>query len=196
MALPTGLVPITVFATTVGIAVSVAVGAHLFSRSGTAPFGAALRAALVTVGGLYLAGVLVVWALAGGLPLWEVAATLLVAGLGNLVVLTALPLFVGRHVVRRVGGADSDAALRYATYGWPVAMLAVFAVFVASGGLRHGDLLVLGGGRTCLAGHCGVPLLLTAAVFLELAVAVLGPGVAGLALYSAGTGARTRTTRS
>jgi hypothetical protein len=196
MPLPTGLVPVAVFVLTAGIAIPVALGAHLFYRSGERSFRAALRIALIGVGSLYLVGVGVVWAVAGGLGQWEIAATLVLAGLGSSVVLTALPLLVGQWVVRRAGGADSEAALRYATYGWPVAMLAVVAVFVAPGGLAGGDLLALGGPPVCLAGHCGIPTWFGAAVLFELVLTLLGPGVVGLALYSSAVGGGARTASS
>lgn len=184
MALPTGLVPVTVFALTVGIAVPVTLGSHLFYRHGSSSFRAALRAALAEASLLYLVGVLVVWAIAGGLSLWEVAATLLVAGVVAFVVLTALPLVVGRLLVRRVAGVDSETALRYATYGWPVAMFAVFGMFAAPGGLATNAFFDLGGERVCLVGHCGIAVGFAVAVVLELLVAVLGPGLVGLAIAS------------
>lgn len=196
MPLPTGLVPVAVFVLTAGIAIPVALGAHMFYRTRRRSFRAALWAALVGVGSLYLVGVGVVWAFAGGLGQWEIAATLVLAGLGNLVVLTALPLLVGQRVVRRVGGADSEAALRYATYGWPIAMLAVVAVFVVPGGLAGGDLLALGGPPVCLAGYCGIPTWFGVAVLVELVVALLGPGAVGLALYSSAVGEGARTVSS
>lgn len=190
MTLPTGLVPVTAFVLTVGVSVPVTLGTHLSYRNGGGSFGAALRAAFAEAGLLYLVGVGVVWAVAGGLPLWEVAATLCLAGVFAVTVLAALPLFVGRRLVERVAEVDSETALRYATDGWPVATLAAFTIFVAPGGLFEGTLLALGGERTCLAGFCGISRSLLAAVLLELLVAVLGPGVVGLALY-----ASTATTR-
>lgn len=194
--LPTGLLPVLAFALTVGVATPVALGAHLFYRRGNGSFAAALRAALLEAGVLYLVGVVVIWAIAGGLALWEVAAALLVAGVVAFVVLAALPLVVGRRLVRRARAVGSDTALRYATYGWPVAALVVFGIFVAPGGVAGGTLLALGGERTCLAGHCGIARSFVAAVLLELLAAVLGPGVVGLALYSARAKTRGRRTDS
>jgi len=190
MTLPTGLVPALAFVLTVGTAVPVALGAHLFHRTGNAPFGSGLRAALAEAGGLYLVGVIVVWSIAGGIGLWEVAVTLLVAGFVAAVALVALPLVVGQQLVRYASESDPETALRFATYGWPVAMLVVFAIFLAPGGLVGGDLFALTGKRVCLAGHCGIaaPFVLAAAV--ELAVAVLGPGVVGLVLRSRTTAGR------
>ena len=184
MALPTGLVPVTAFVLTIGTAIPVTLGAHLFHRNGNGSFSAALRSAFAEASLLYLVGALVVWSIAGGLALWEVAATLLVTGFVALIVLAAIPLFVGRLLVRRVGGVDSGTALRYATYGWPAAMLAVFGIFIAPGGLATNVLFSLGGERICLAGHCGIALWFAVAVVLELLVAVLGPGLVGLAIAS------------
>lgn len=184
MALPTGLIPLFGFVLTVGISLPVTVGAHLLYRNGGGSFGAALRAALYEASGLYLVGVIVVWSIAGGLAVWEIAATLLVTGFLTLVVLTAIPLFVGRRLVRYVGEADSKTALRYATYGWPISMLVVFGMFIAPDGLAHGHLFALGGKQICFAGHCGIRLWFATAILAELVVAVLAPGIAGLALYS------------
>jgi hypothetical protein len=182
MALPDGLVPVAVFVLTVGVAVPVTLGSHLFYRAGETGFTAALRAALAEAAGLYLVGVLVVWSIAGGVGLWEIPVTLLVAGALALVVLGVVPLAVGRRLVRRFGAVDGETALRFATYGWPVAMLAVFGVFVAPGGVVRGDLLSLGGERACLAGFCGVSVSLIGAVALEAFVAVFGPGAVGVVL--------------
>ena len=185
MALPTGLVPILAFVLTVGVAVPVTAGAHLRSRN--RPFDAALRTAVLAVFGVYLVGVAAVWAVAGGVQLWEVAAALLLAGAVALVVLTVLPLLVGRLIVRRVGGIAPETAFRFATYGWLVAAFVVFGVFVAPGGIAGGHLLDLEGSRVCLAGFCGIAVSLVAAALLELVVAVLGPGVVGLLLYASVT---------
>jgi len=190
MTLPTGLVPALAFVLTVGTSVPVALGAHLFHRNGNAAFGSGLRAALAEAGGLYLVGVIVVWSIAGGIGLWEVAATLLVAGLVAAVALVALPLVVGQQVIRYASESDPETALRFATYGWPVAMLVVFGIFLAPGGLVGGDLFALTGKRVCLAGHCGVAVTFVLAGAVELAVAVFGPGVVGLALRSRATADR------
>lgn len=192
MALPTGLLPVLVFALTVGVATPVTLSAHMLDRRGTASFAAALRSALVGTGVVYLLGV-VVWVVAGGGPLWEVAATLLVAGVASLLLLTALPLLVGRWLVRRARGIDPDTALRFATYGWSVAMLVVFGVFVAPGGLAGGNVLHLDVERICVVGFCGIAVPLLAAVLLELVVAVLGPGVVGLVLHARTAGRERRT---
>lgn len=188
MALPTGLVPVAVFVFTVGLSAPIALGAHRVHRAGDVPFETGLEAAAVEAGALFLVGVGVVWAVAGGPGLWELAATLLLAGVAWTVLLMCLPLLVGRRLLQRGVGVDGDTALRFATYGWPVAGAAVFAVFVAPGGVGGGDLLTLGGGRVCLVGVCGLSVRLLAAVLVELVVVVLGPGVVGLALYGARTG--------
>lgn len=184
MALPTGLVPVLVFVVTVGLAGPVALAAHLLHRAGTRPFAAALRVAGIEAALLYLVGVAAVWVIAGGWPLWEVAAALVATGAAALLLLGALPLLVGRWLVRRSTGADPDLALRYATYGWPVAALLVFGGFVAPGGVAGGDLLDLGGPRGCVAGFCGIGVAFAAGVVLEALVATVGPGVVGSLLLA------------
>jgi hypothetical protein len=192
MALPTGLLPVLVFVLTVGVSTLVALGAHLGHRAGD-PFASALEDALRAVGALYLVGVAGVWAAAGGGSLWGVAAALLLAGVAALLAFVLLPLAVGQWLVRRARGVDSESALRLTTAGWPVAMLVTFGVFVAPGGLAGGHLLHLGGPRACLVGFCGVAVSLVAAVVLEAVVAVVGPGVVGLAIHAAATRSRGRS---
>ncbi|WP_435174590.1 hypothetical protein [Halorussus sp. AFM4] len=184
MPFPVGLIPVFVFVITVGIAVPVTLGAHLFYRSRDGRFRSELRIALIEASGLYLVGILVVWAIAGGLELWEIAITLLVVGALALVVLTVFPLIVGQRVIQHFRAVDRETALRFATYGWPIAMLVVFGIFIAPGGLVRGDLLLLGGERICVAGFCGISVSFAMALILELVVAALGPGLVGLALYS------------
>jgi hypothetical protein len=184
VALPTGLLPVLAFVLTVGVAAPVTLVAHLRSRDGSRSFATALRTALLAAGGVYLAGVVVVWVVAGGLPLWEVAAALAAAGVAALAVLVVGLLLVGRRLVRRTRGTDPDTGLRFAAYGWVVAALVVFGLFVAPGGFAGGHLLDLGGERACLVGFCGVAVSLVGAVLLELAVAVLGPGLVGSALHA------------
>lgn len=216
MALPVGLLPVFAFVLTVGISVAVTLGTHLFYRSGhgsgsgtasrngngrgtegeTGSFASALRAAVLEAGALYLVGVLVIWSIAGGLSLWEVAATLVVAGLVDLLVLLALPLKVGEWLIRKARDVESDTALRFSTYGWPFAMLAVFGIFLAPGGVSHGHLLDLISPEFCLLGFCGIPVGVAAAVLLELVVALLGPGIVGLTLYSSVTGRRSADSSS
>lgn len=136
-----------------------------------------------------------VWYVAGGVALWEVAAALVAAGLVAFAVLAAVPIALGWRLVGLVRGVDPDTALRRVTAGWVVSSFAVFGIFVAPGGLSRGHLLSLGGPRVCLAGFCGVAVSLLGAVLLELAVAVLGPGLVALALSSA-SGTRDRTAGS
>ena len=112
-----------------------------------------------------------------------VAATLLVAGIGAVLSLALVPLAVGRLLVRRARGVDPETALRFATYGWPVAMLAAFGVFVAPGGPARGHLLHLEGPTFCLAGFCGLDSHLVAALGLETVVALVGPGTVGLLIH-------------
>lgn len=184
MALPIGLVPALVFALTVGVSVSVTAGAYVIHRTGGGAFAQALRTAAVGAGGLYLVGTVAVWAIAGGIGLWEVPVALLAAGAFASIMSLTLPLTAGQRIVRRVRGVDGDTALRFSTYGWPVAMSVVFGVFVAPGGLVRGDALSLGGRQICLAGFCGISAPLAATAALEAAVAVLGPGVVGVVLHS------------
>lgn len=170
MALPVGLVPVLLFVVTVGVSAPVATAAHLVYRSG-GPFRPALRAAVVEAGLCYLVGTGVVAVIAESAGL-EVAAALLAAGVATLLLLTALPLAIGRRLVSR-RGVDAATALRHATAAWPVAMFVAFAVAVAPGGLARGHLL----------GLDGTPFFATVA--LLVAVVVLGPGLGGIAVASA-----------
>jgi uncharacterized membrane protein len=187
MVLPTGLIPTLVFVITVGISVPVTLAAHRFHRTGTDDFRTALTGALYEAGLLYILGIGVIWSIAsGGIDpeLWEIPATLLTTGVATLLVFVALPLWIGERLVTRLRDTDSATAFRFTTYGWPVAMLFVFAIFVAPGGLFGGDLLSLEGPRACLAGFCGVSMTLVGAVLLEMLVAVGGPGLVGALLLS------------
>jgi hypothetical protein len=183
MALPTGLIPVLVFVLTAGIAILVTLGAISFHRIENASFGSALRIAFLVAGGLYVIGVILIWFIAGGVSLWEVPAVLIAAGIIALIVLMILPLVIGQHLIQRVRDADSETSLRFATYGWPIAMLIVFGIFVAPGGVAHGHLFHLGGNRVCLVGFCGIAVSLVAAVILEFVVGVLGPGIIGLVIH-------------
>jgi fumarate reductase subunit D len=187
MALPTGLIPTLVFVITVGISVPVMVAAHRFHRTGTDDFRTALAGALFEAGLLYILGVGVVWSIAGGgidTELWEIPAALLATGVATLFLFVALPLWIGERLVTRLRDTEPATAFRFTAYGWPVAMLFVFGIFVAPGGVFGGDLLSLGGPRTCLAGVCGISLMLAGAVLLEMLVAVVGPGLVGALLLS------------
>jgi Na+/proline symporter len=88
-------------------------------------------------------------------------------------------------LVQHAAGTDSERALRCATAGLPVAALAVFAIFVAPGGLATNAIFTLGETTVCLAGFCSVARGFAMAVFLQLVVATFGPGVVGVALASA-----------
>jgi hypothetical protein len=72
----------------------------LIYRNGNGAFGSALRIALVEASVLYLVGILVIWAIAGGLELWEIPSTLLVSGIFALIVLIAFPPIVGQRVIQ------------------------------------------------------------------------------------------------
>lgn len=196
MALPTGLISTLVFVITIGISVPVTVAAHRFHRSGTDDFRTAFTEALLEAGLLYILGVGVVWSIAGGgidPELWEIPATLLATGIAALLMFVALPLWIGERLVSRLRNTDSATAFRFTTYGWPVAMLFVFGIFVAPGGLFGGDLLSLEGPRICLAGFCGISLTLAGVALLEMLVAVFVPGVVGALLLTRRSGGRNPT---
>lgn len=184
MTLPTGLIPVLIFVVTVGISVPVTLTAHLMYRNEVRSFGSALRVALLEVGLLYLVGVGVIWSIAGSGPLWGVPAALIVVGVGTLLGLVMVPLIAGQNVIKHFGKVDSETALRYTTYGWPVAMLAVFGLFVAPGGLTQGHLFHLEGAQICVVGFCGIIVSFAAAVLLEAFIAVFGPGLIGILLVS------------
>jgi hypothetical protein len=188
--LPTGLVPVAAFALTVGVSTSVTVGAHLLARAGNRTFPSVLRTALAGTGLLYLFGVGIVWLVANPLAATNVAAVLVVAGAAAFAIVVALPLFVGRRLVERATGVDSATALGHATTGLPVAALVVFAIFVAPGGLATNAISGLGETTICLASFCGIARGFAIAVFVQLFVATVGPGLVGfaLALSSAATG--------
>lgn len=181
MVLPDGLVPVFVFVVTVGVSVSTVLIAVVRSRARPGPFDAALRAAVLATGGLYVAGTVVVWVVFG--TPWTVPAALVVAGVVTLVVSVALPLAAGRALIRRTRGVDAETALRFATYGWPIAMLVAFGVFVPPGGIGGGHLLGLEGARICLAGFCGIAVPLLAAVLVEIVVILVGPGAVGTVVH-------------
>lgn len=178
VALPTGLIPVLAFVLTVGVSIFVTLTAHFVFTSRGQPFHTGLRRAVYAASLVYLVGVGVVWAIAGtgsSPELWEIPATLLGAGILALVLLTGLPLWIGPRLIRFNSTVDAETALRYTTYGWPIAMLAVFGIFVAPGG----HLFALEGPQTCLIGFCGLSIWLVFAVLLEVVLAVLGPGIVG-----------------
>lgn len=187
MPLPTGLIPVFIFVVTVGISVPVTLTAYLMYRNGIQSLASAVRIALLEAGLLYLVGVLVVWAITGGglnIDLWEIPVSLVVIGIGVLIVLTAIPLIIGQNLINHFMKVDSETALQYAMYGWPVATLAVFGIFITPGGLTHGHLFHLEGAQICLVGFCGIIAPFAAAVLLEAFIAVFGPGLIGLLLVS------------
>ena len=187
MALPTGLLPVLAFVITVGISGPVAVTTLLASRTGTQPIRTALRMALLEASLLYLIGTIVIWAIAGsGLDteLWEIPVTLVMTGVGTLLILTALPLAVGQKVIHHWRHIEPEAALRDTVAGWPIAMLVTFGIFIAPDGLAQGTLFDLQGPTICLVGFCGIRLLLAGTVVVEGLVAVFGPGLIGLVLSS------------
>jgi hypothetical protein len=191
MALPDGLLPVFVFIVTVGVSVSTVLVAAVRSRAGAGPFDAVLRTALLATSTLYLVGTAAVWVVFG--TPWTVPATLVVAGVATLVVSVTLPLAVGRALIRRTRGVDAETALRFATHGWPIAMLVAFGVFVAPGGIGGDHLLDLEGTQICLAGFCGIAVSLLAAVLFEVAVVLVGPGAVGAVVHA--VTARRRETR-
>ncbi|MFC6827218.1 hypothetical protein [Halopelagius fulvigenes] len=173
------------FALTVGVSASVTLGAHLLHRRGDAPFGSALRVALLAVGALSLLGA-VVWTLVGWSPRGP-SVTPLVAVFVAFLASTVLPLTAGRYLVRRASDADSDAALRFAAYGWPVAMLAAFGVYVAYWALAQ-DIYHPGNGQICVVGRCtGITVASSVTVLAGLLAAVLGTGLAGVGLRASAT---------
>ena len=185
MALPTGLLPVLAFVITIGISVPVAITTHLSARTGTQSIRRALQIALLEASLLYLVGVIAVWAIAGGgldTELWEIPATLVITGVGTLLILTALPLAVGQKVINHWRHIEPEAALRDTVAGWPIAMLVTFGIFIAPDGLAQGTLLDLQGLTVCLFGFCGISFQLAGAVFIEILVAVFGPGLIGLVL--------------
>ncbi|USZ69214.1 hypothetical protein NGM10_05600 [Halorussus salilacus] len=175
-----GLLPALAFVLTVGVSVPVALTAHRSHRSGARPFARALWVAALQTTLLYLLGVFVLWSVGAGVSR---TVTLLVVGALSGLLLAALPLLVGRWLLRRAGGLDSETALRYATYGWPVAMLAVFGLFVAPGGVGRVAFFHLGGAEACILGFCGISVLTAGAVLLQAVVALVGPGILGGGWY-------------
>lgn len=172
-----GLLPAFAFVLTVGISVPVALAAHLLYRAGERPFANVLRIALLEAGLFYLLGVSVLWSIGVGIS--RTVALLLVGAVAS-VVLGILPLLVGRRVVRTVAGVDSETALRHTAYGWPLAMLAVFVLFVLPGGVDRVTFFHVGGVETCLLGFCRISVGSVALVLLQSFVAFLGPGLLGV----------------
>ena len=163
---PAGLLPVFVYAGAVVLSVPVALVAYALStRSRT--FRGALGWVAAGVTGLVLAGATALAAFVD--PTVGLVFAALVAAAG--VVLAAFPLYIGRLLVERWTPLGPDAALEYATLGWPVAMVAGFVVFLAPGGPARDNLTFLSG-----------PVAAIAWTVMGLVV-TLGPGVAGYGLY-------------
>jgi len=177
----TGLLPAFVVAESLGLAAPVALSAWLRQRWGGDCFGRGVRRSLAGWLGLHSVGAAALWWLGAGAAL---AGTVFVAGFLSALLLGVLPLAVGQRLLQR-RGAPSGTALRYTTYGWPVALgIACVAFFAPSlflpGSLGQGHVLALGGPTVCLAGFCGVDVLSLVTVGLLAAVVVLCPGPFGL----------------
>ncbi|RDI71925.1 hypothetical protein [Halopelagius longus] len=183
MALLEELGPVFVFALTAGVSAFVTLGARRSHRDGTRPFGSALRVGLLGAGLLYLAATLARSLATGGSA--EDVPGLLFVALVAFLVLAVLPLAVGRRLLRRATGVDSDTALRFAADGWAVTMLAVFGLYLAYWLLAQG-LYYPGHGRICYIDQCtGVTVASAVTILAGSLVAVLGPGLAGLRLRAA-----------
>lgn len=179
MVLPTGLIPVLAFVLTVGISVPVTLTAALLYDSGVRPFHRGLQVAIFEAGLLYLVGVGVVWTIAGSglnLELWEIPATLIVTGVAALLVLTLLPMAIGQRLIEHLRDVDTESAVRFTTYGWPITMIVVFGIFITP----RTHLFALDGPQICLGGFCGISVWLGLAVLLEIVVAGFGPGLVGL----------------
>jgi hypothetical protein len=187
MALPYGLISVYAFVLTLGISVPTTLLAMLFHHRSNVLFRQSLQTALVGTGSFYLIGVAVVWAVTGPGSLWGVVTALLVTGLAATVILVALPLTAGKRLFQYVQPADSEVALRYTTYGWPFAMLVIFGIFFAPGGVTQGHLFHLGGVTMCVTGFCGIPVSLAATVVTEFVIALLGSGLFGILIHSSET---------
>lgn len=87
------------------------------------------------------------------------------------VVLAAVPLYVGRLLIERWTALDPARALEFAVLGWPIALVASFAVFLSPGGPTRYNVTFLSGGVAALAW-----------TVMGLVV-TLGPGVAGVGVY-------------
>lgn len=185
MALLRELGPLLALLLTVGGSVSVTVGAHLLHRREGGSFGSALRVALLAAGLLSLLGA-VVWTVAGG-SARDVSVAPLVAAFVAFLSLAVLPLAAGESLVRRGTDADSETALRFATYGWPFAMLAVFGVYVGYW-LFTRDIYHPGSGQICVVWRCtGVTVASAVTALVGVVVAVLGTGLAGRRLHASAT---------
>ena len=160
----TGLLALSVYVAWVAGSVPLALTVYALARwLGSVDL--ALGYAAAAVVGAVLAGAtalaLVVDPVAGG--------TFAALALGAGVVLAAFPLYIGRQLLERWTPLPPDRALVFAVVGWPCALLASLAVFVAPGGPARYNITVLTGGRAALAW-----------TVMGLVV-TLGPGVVGYA---------------
>jgi hypothetical protein len=99
------------------------------------------------------------------------SGTFAVLALAAGVVLAAFPLYIGRQLLERWADLPPDRALVFAVLGWPVALLASLAVFLAPGGPTRYNITFLSGGPAAIAW-----------TVMGLVV-TLGPGVVGYAAY-------------
>ncbi|PSQ19391.1 hypothetical protein BRD00_01835 [Halobacteriales archaeon QS_8_69_26] len=165
---PAGLLAVFAYVGTVLASVPVAVVALLLRRI-TPSFREALAYSL---GGGFALFTVVVLALAVAVDPGA-GGTLFVTGVVAVVVLAVLPLAIGRAVVERTADLDPDRALRWATAGWPPAMILSLIVFVAPGGPARYNVTFLSGVEAVVAGG------------ILVAVVLLGPGLVGTALARA-----------
>jgi hypothetical protein len=162
----TGFLALLVYVGWVAGSVPLAVAVYALARW-LDSVGLAVRYVAAAVVGAVLAGVtalaLFVDPVAGG--------TFAVLALAAGIVLAAFPLYIGRQLLGRWTPLAPDRALVFAVLGWPVALLASLAVFVAPGGPTRYNITFLSGGAAALAW-----------TVMGLVV-TLGPGVVGYAAY-------------
>jgi hypothetical protein len=184
MPLPNGLLPAYVFVLTVGLAVIVTARAHHRTRTTNSTFTRALKDAFTEAAALYVVGAVAVWILSGTHSVLSLVVTMFVPAIVAFILLMGLPLLVGRWFVARYADLDGETALRLTTYGWLLTMALVFAVFMAPGGFTGGHIFAIEGQQTCLAGFCGIIIPFAVLVAIELVIALVGPGLVGVILYS------------
>lgn len=176
-----GLLPVLAFVMTVGIPVPVTLTAYLFYRSGARPFTRTLQVAFLEAGLFYALGVYVLWSIGAGISR---VVTLLIVGAMSLILLVAMPLIIGQQFAQYMTEVDSETALRYTTYSWPLAMFVVFGIFVIPGGIHRVTFFHIGGMDTCLLGFCQISVLSVGAVLLQVLVAFFGPGIISVIQHS------------
>lgn len=163
---PAGLLPVLVYfgAVVVSIPASLAtygVGRWLGSTASALRYVGAIVGLVVLAGGLLLAVFVD--------PVVGVALVAMAAGAA--LVLAGFPLFIGRQLLERWTPLEADEAREYAVLGWPVGLVASFAIFLAPGGPARYNATFLSGPAAVLA-WTAVGLVVT-----------LGPAVAGLGMY-------------